>query len=276
VGTSRRMRLFPGKQEPFYNVWHVKEGIFRRNREDGNVAFQSGDLQLAVVLYSEALRYAEADPVTLRGEDVVSAASNRSAALFQLGRYRDCLQDVELALEAGASAQYKLLVRRCKCLLQLGYVSEAQKTFDRAVDAIDRSGVSRDLRQGLATELQEAFIRLATQTEAKEDSLEELFEKPKAIPPWAILAQKHSRRPAASSAVRLIYDEAVGRRAVADRDIKPGEVLFFEESAVYYLDPDVNKIDGDHKTSMNTLSFRRTPRRRRVMSASPTCPTEPR
>ena len=36
----------------------------------------------------------------------------------------------------------------------------AQKAFDEAVDAIDRSGLKKDMRKGLAVDLQEAFIKL--------------------------------------------------------------------------------------------------------------------
>ncbi len=71
---------------------------------------------------------------------------------------RICTQDTQLALEAGyadfGGAAHKLLVRQCKCNLELGRIAHAQKSFDAAVDAIDRSGISKDLRQGLATELQ--------------------------------------------------------------------------------------------------------------------------
>ena len=51
-------------------------------------------------------------------------------------------------------------LRKCKCLLQLGRVVAAQKAFDEAVDAIDRSGLKKDMRKGLAVDLQEAFIKL--------------------------------------------------------------------------------------------------------------------
>ena len=73
-------------------------------------------------------------------------------------KIRISAQDTELALEAGyadfGGAAHKLLVRQCKCNLELGRIAHAQKSFDAAVDAIDRSGISKDLRQGLATELQ--------------------------------------------------------------------------------------------------------------------------
>ncbi len=89
--------------------------VARRNREDGNAAFQSGDFSLALLLYSESMRYAPVDPRTLQGEELALLAANRSAALFQLGRFRQCLEDTELALEAGYAdgghATHKLYVR---------------------------------------------------------------------------------------------------------------------------------------------------------------------
>ena len=44
--------------------------------------------------------------------------------------------------------------------MQLGRVAAAQKAFDEAVDAIDRSGLKKEMRKGLAVDLQEAFIKL--------------------------------------------------------------------------------------------------------------------
>ena len=38
-----------------------------------------------------------------------------------------------------ASLVHKLYIRQCRCLLELGRILDAQKAFDRAMDAIDRS-----------------------------------------------------------------------------------------------------------------------------------------
>ena len=69
----------------------------------------------------------------------------RSACHFQLKNYRECLTDIELALEAGYPIQMcnKLYIRQCKCLLELSRIPEAQVAFDKAIDAIDRSGEFR-------------------------------------------------------------------------------------------------------------------------------------
>ena len=72
-----------------------------------------------------------------------------------------------MALEAGypANMVYKLYIRQCRCLLELGRIPEAQAAFDCSMDAIDRSGLKKDARKGMAAGLQEAFINLAKSVE---------------------------------------------------------------------------------------------------------------
>ena len=75
--------------------------------------------------------------------------------------------DIDLAVEAGYPTElvYKLYIRQCKCLLELGRIVDAQAAFDRAIDAIDRSGMKKDVRKNMAVNLQEAFINLAKSVE---------------------------------------------------------------------------------------------------------------
>ena len=84
-----------------------------------------------------------------------------------LKNYVDCLTDIELALEAGYPTHmvYKLYIRQCKCLLELTRIPQAQEAFDKAIDAIDRSGMKKDMRKGITADLQEAFINLAKSVE---------------------------------------------------------------------------------------------------------------
>ena len=49
---------------------------------------------------------------------------------------------------------YKLYIRKTRCLLELGKVREAQASFDKAIDAIDRSGLKKDMRKGREIDLQ--------------------------------------------------------------------------------------------------------------------------
>ena len=92
---------------------------------------------------------------------------SRSACSYVLKNYVDCLTDIELALEAGYPTHmvYKLYIRQCKCLLELTRIPQAQEAFDKAIDAIDRSGMKKDMRKGITADLQEAFINLAKSVE---------------------------------------------------------------------------------------------------------------
>ena len=113
-------------------AWPRKnEELSKRNREDGNVAYQDGKFELAILLYTEAMRFAPCNPVLLEGEALALAAANRSAAYYQEGQYRQAVEDVELAVSAGYphNGLYKLYIRKCKCELELGRINRAQVTL---------------------------------------------------------------------------------------------------------------------------------------------------
>ena len=130
-----------------------------------------------------------------------------------------------MALEAGYAedghALHKLYVRQCKCNLELGRIPAAQRSFDLAVDAIDRSGLSKELRQGLATELQEAFIKLAEEHEDNEEDEadKEGPDEKRLLPTWARINERHRSLPGASDAVEVQYDEEQGRHVLASRSV---------------------------------------------------------
>ena len=152
--------------------------------------------------------------------------------------YEACLTDIKLATEAGYPTNnvYKLYIRQCKCLLELGRIAEAQKAFDKAIDAIDRSGLKKEMRKGMATNLQEAFINLAKSVEENPPPPSE-FATAKELPEWAKLTDPHPQYSSASSAITVKYDPLFGRHVVANRKIEVGEVLFNEKPIVSYLNP---------------------------------------
>ena len=53
------------------------ERLSAQNREDGNAAFQSGNHDLAVVLYTEAMKYSPVDDTVKEGEAMAIAVANR-------------------------------------------------------------------------------------------------------------------------------------------------------------------------------------------------------
>ena len=68
--------------ENFQNYIHANwprknERLSAQNREDGNTAFQSGNHELAVVLYTEAMKYSPVDCTLKEGEAMAIAVANR-------------------------------------------------------------------------------------------------------------------------------------------------------------------------------------------------------
>lgn len=229
------------------------EELSRRNREDGNAAYQEGKYELAILLYTEAMRYAPCNPVLLEGEALALAAANRSAAFFQMKQYQQAIEDIEISVSAGypANGLYKLYIRQCKCELELGRIIRAQAAFDQAVEAIEWSGLKKQMRSDLTVNLQEAFITLAKQVEADggpaasragpadiDDPAHPLAERERLAVPvrWHVPdPARHARLPSASGAVAVRHESGVGRHVVATRDIAPGEILFLESPIVSTL-----------------------------------------
>ena len=225
------------------DAWPRKnEELSKRNREDGNHAYQDGNYALAILLYTEAMRYAPCNPVLLEGEALALAAANRSAAFYQQKQFIEAIEDVEVAVAAGYphNSVYKLYIRKCKCELEMGRINKAQTAFDAAVEAIEWSGLKKDVRSDLTVNLQEAFINLAKTADQegyKEDTIQEVLSRTDKcfIPSSLKLQTSHPKLPAASDAIKVKFDPGVGRHVVATRDILPGEVLFMESPLVSCL-----------------------------------------
>jgi len=127
---SNEESLAVGEEIRSDTTWPRKnEELSRRNREDGNQAYQEEQFELAITLYTEAMRFAPCNPVLLEGEALAWAAANRSAAFYQQQQYRQALEDIEIAIAAGypSNSIYKLYIRRCKCELEMGRISKAQE-----------------------------------------------------------------------------------------------------------------------------------------------------
>uniref|UniRef100_G1Q8V1 Protein-lysine N-methyltransferase SMYD4 n=1 Tax=Myotis lucifugus TaxID=59463 RepID=G1Q8V1_MYOLU len=91
-------------------------------REQGNKKFQEKDYMGATVLYTKGVSHSR--PNT---EDISLCYANRSAALFRLGQYETCLQDITRAQMHGypERLQLKMMLRKAECLVTLGKRQEA-------------------------------------------------------------------------------------------------------------------------------------------------------
>ncbi|XP_022536643.2 SET and MYND domain-containing protein 4 isoform X1 [Astyanax mexicanus] len=87
-----------------------------RFRERGNLSFKVKDYTAAALCYSRGVCHARknTEPLSL-------CYANRSAALFHLGHYSKCMEDIQRALDEGYPnhLQGKLLERRTQCVNRL-------------------------------------------------------------------------------------------------------------------------------------------------------------
>ncbi|XP_035033579.1 SET and MYND domain-containing protein 4 [Hippoglossus stenolepis] len=105
-------------------------------REKGNCSFKSRDYTAAALHYSQGVCSAP-----LRSEQLPLCYANRSAALYHLQLYQDCLNDIDRALKNGYPSHllHKLEERRTQCLK---HVSGGQDEKD------DRHGAASKNHQG--------------------------------------------------------------------------------------------------------------------------------
>ncbi|XP_077898750.1 protein-lysine N-methyltransferase SMYD4 isoform X1 [Ictidomys tridecemlineatus] len=200
-------------------------------REKGNNKFQEKDYTGAAVLYSKGISHSK--PNT---EDISLCYANRSAALFHLGQYELCLEDIIRAQTHGypERLQPKMNLRKAECLVTLGKLQEASQTVS---DLESDFAAKQTLAASSFQILQKNLHRLKKKVQEKE-SLPETF------PPSLAkafedmdLKEENEQISSASPSVSLCTDPLKGRCLIATKDILPGELLVKEDAFVSVLIP---------------------------------------
>uniref|UniRef100_A0A8D2DSL9 Protein-lysine N-methyltransferase SMYD4 n=1 Tax=Sciurus vulgaris TaxID=55149 RepID=A0A8D2DSL9_SCIVU len=200
-------------------------------REKGNSKFQKKDYTGAAVLYSKGISHSK--PNT---EDISLCYANRSAALFHLGQYETCLEDITRAQMHGypERLQPKMIFRKAECLVTLGRLQEASQAIS---DLESDFATKRTLATSSFQILQKNLYHLKKKVQEKE-SLPETF------PPTLAktfedmdLKEENEHISSASSSVSLCTDPLKGRCLIATKDILPGELLVKEDAFVSVLNP---------------------------------------
>ncbi|XP_004857205.1 SET and MYND domain-containing protein 4 isoform X2 [Heterocephalus glaber] len=200
-------------------------------REEGNKNFQEKNYTGAAVLYSKGVSHSR--PNT---EDISLCYANRSAALFHLGQYETCLNDIIRALVHGYPERLKpkVMLRKAECLVTLGRLKEASQTISDLESNVSARPTPAASPFHI---LQKNLCDLKMKIQEKEN-LPETF-------PTAIakdfegmnLTEENEQISNASSSVRLCTDPLKGRYLVAIKDILPGEILVKEDAFVSVLNP---------------------------------------
>ncbi|NWV65813.1 SMYD4 protein, partial [Malurus elegans] len=219
---ARLCRRVRTDKEPEAAGWYREQG----NREFGRCRYQA-----ALRLYSKAASH------ELPGSPEVSVCfANRSAALFHLGHYEVCLEDIARAESHGYPDRLlpKVLLRKAECLLCLGRLQDAQDTLGALERKIAVDGlVASPTHQTLLKKLNQLKVKLCE----KEKCPEPAREAHGGIQGKSEIWEENDTISGASSSLSLSFDAKRGRHLVASRDIVPGQSLLREEAFVSVLCP---------------------------------------
>ncbi|XP_076248796.1 protein-lysine N-methyltransferase SMYD4 isoform X2 [Calliopsis andreniformis] len=215
-----------------------------RYREEGNQHFVMGDDVEAIKSYTMSLAYAS-------DKELMSYAhANRSAALYRKQYYKQCLIDVDTALN-------------------LGYPEEKRKKLrERGAKAVDeikkqlklKKGVAIDIQKVLNMCLSEKVIDIPPTVKYRNGKIElkdeikkntEINENKKEVTnghsevpmnieektprylahegPLKLIYGPSKEAPAVSDGISIVYSEKFGRHLEATREFQPGDVVSFED-----------------------------------------------
>ncbi|XP_075229356.1 protein-lysine N-methyltransferase SMYD4-like [Lycorma delicatula] len=194
-------------------------------RTEGNDKFKAGNDVESLYLYTKSVCHAPNND-----EEFSLAHANRSAALFRLQHYQECLQDIDIALQSGypEHLKYKLLLRKGKIYLIKKQCQQAIQVL-RDAEVCMPTGVQSSVRNDLQKVLSVAI------TNCNLNSSDD-YSNNDVLPP-KLKNGESKELMYASSALSLKENSKKGRHIVANVDIKKGDVLFFEKPFAFVVLP---------------------------------------
>ncbi|NXN27486.1 SMYD4 protein, partial [Nycticryphes semicollaris] len=218
----RLCRRVPAGKEP---------AAARFYREEGNRRFGRRQYGAAVRLYSQAASHEVPD-----GPDVSICFANRSAALFHLGHFEDCLEDIARAESHDYPDRLlpKILLRKAECLLCLGRLQDAANALSAVENKIAMDGImTNPAHETLLKKLSQLKIKIHEKKSCPQAAQEACGDIQRKSEFW----EENDSISGASSSLSLNFDMERGRHLVASQDIQPGQNLLKEEAFVSVLCP---------------------------------------
>lgn len=164
---------------------------------------------------------------------------NRSAVLFEVQEYEKCISDIDHALLHGYPRilHSKLAERKAKCLIALQRKEEAKCLIETSLQALEElsleEGKTKSSKRSLQVllhncqQLKEPDLSSGS-SDAPENKNKLIFSFETPSPPQ--LQHHNPSMPSLSSSVDLAFSPQQGRYLVANKDIKPGDVIAVEKA----------------------------------------------
>ncbi|XP_018306550.1 SET and MYND domain-containing protein 4 isoform X2 [Mycetomoellerius zeteki] len=192
----------------------------------GNKEFQSKKYVASLESYTKSATYAPSNSINLS-----IAIANRSASLFYLDRWQDCISDINLAIKLGypENLRYKLHLRAAQCYLKLHNKTSAVETVLQMHSILNEHNISNETKEQLQRQINDIMSKVSCMEE-NADSTTDTTEFP-SLPEVAYGENPDFR--CASAAVEIKCAPEKGRYVVANRDIKRGQILFVEKAFAF-------------------------------------------
>ncbi|XP_031849930.2 protein-lysine N-methyltransferase SMYD4 [Nomia melanderi] len=219
-----------------YNKKESKSIALARNfKEKGNKQFQAKNYSKSIEFYTKCALYAPA-----KSSELPVAIANRSASLFYLNRYHDCIKDIELAIQFKCPKEihYKLHLRLVKCYLKLGKPDLAKEMISKIRTLINNPDyVTSSMKDDVEKQISEIKFNVSIIQEEKKNVYSLLDLKSK------LMFDENPNFPYASVSIDRRYNEELGRHVIANRFIRKGEILFLEKPVSFVV---LNHDTMDH------------------------------
>ncbi|XP_051169953.1 SET and MYND domain-containing protein 4-like [Leptopilina boulardi] len=198
-------------------------------RELGNKEFQAKNYSASIHLYTKSLQYAP-----MGSEDLALAVANRSASLFYLEKFEDCIKDIDLAVmwEYPENLRYKLHLRAAQCFWKLRKRKSMEESLMRVQDIVNNCEEIPEIKK--TSIKQQVTSLMATASSMEYDDENEASDSMSGNKPEPAFGV-NSNFPYASAALEKKCAPDKGRYVVANRDIHKGQILFVEKPFAFVL-----------------------------------------
>ncbi|XP_012526872.1 SET and MYND domain-containing protein 4 [Monomorium pharaonis] len=192
----------------------------------GNKEFQSKNYVASLELYTKSALYAPSNSI-----DLSIAIANRSASLFYLDRWQDCINDIKLAIRLGYpdNLRYKLHLRAAQCYIKLGNRRAAVETVLQIHSTLNERNMPDEKKERLQRQVNDITSKISCMEDDTDDTTD-TTEFPSQ--PEVAYGENPNFR-FASAAIEVKYTAEKGRHVIANKDIKRGQVLFVEKAFAF-------------------------------------------
>ncbi|KAM0725205.1 SET and MYND domain-containing protein 4 [Formica fusca] len=204
-------------------------------KTEGNKEFQSKNYNTSLKLYTKSAIYAPSGSI-----DLPVAIANRSASLFYLERWQDCIKDIELAIKLGypEKSRGKLYLRIVECYLKLNKKILAARIISELNNS-SQYDMTNEQRERLQ-KMNEIRLQSLNTIDGINDvnracNVVNVTESPSQPKLKRLKSDENPNFRSASASIEVKYAPAKGRYVVANRNIKKGETLFVEDAFTFVL-----------------------------------------